>query len=145
MSRRVIDASIVAKWFVPEDHSEVALGLLDGNDELVAPDLLHAEFGNILWKKQRRGELHVEQATKAFAWLRAIPIHLHPAKSIWDLAFEIADEFGRSFYDSLYLALTVSQDCDLVTADRRLYNSLQGTALQARVTWVEAVIGGARA
>lgn len=137
--RHVIDASVAAKWFIPEDHSELALRLLEGNEELYAPDLLYAEFGNILWKKQRRGELLREHAAKAIAGLHAVPLRVHPSKSLLDLALDIASTLDRSVYDSLYLSLAFAKDCALVTADRRLYNGLQGTALQARVMWVEAI------
>lgn len=139
MKRRVVDASVAAKWFIPEEHSEIALRLLNGDDELFAPDLLYAEFGNIVWKKQRRGELQVEQAKKAVLGLRAVPIRVHASKSLLDLALEIACALDRSVYDSLYLSLAVTKDSVLVTADRRLYNSLQGTVLEPRVMWVETI------
>lgn len=142
MSRYVVDASVVAKWFIPEDHSEIALRLLNGN-ELLAPDLLYAEFGNILWKKRRRGELHVEQLLKAVAGLCAVPIRVEASSSIVVSAIEIACDLDRSVYDSLYLALAVAQNCELVTADRRLYNSLRGTVLHSRIVWVEAIAGEA--
>ena len=47
--RCVVDASVAAKWFAPEDDSPVTFGILD--HELLAPDLLYAEVANILWKK----------------------------------------------------------------------------------------------
>lgn len=39
MSRYVVDASVAVKWFVPEIHTDASLRLLDGNHELLAPDL----------------------------------------------------------------------------------------------------------
>ena len=45
----VVDASVAAKWLVPEADSPLAEALLD--DDLLAPDLLFAEVGNILWNK----------------------------------------------------------------------------------------------
>lgn len=44
----VVDASVVAKWYVPEIHTLAALKLLDGTYGLDAPDLLPSELGNIL-------------------------------------------------------------------------------------------------
>jgi predicted nucleic acid-binding protein len=32
-------------------------------------------------------------------------------------------QFGRSAYDSLYVALALDERCQLVTADRRLYDA----------------------
>ena len=56
MPKLVVDASVVIKWFVPEPFSLEARRILDdyraGSLDLVAPDLLNAEVGNIVWKKQ---------------------------------------------------------------------------------------------
>ena len=55
MRRRiVVDASVVVKWLVPEDQSLRAVSLRERFD-FAAPDLIHAEIVNILWKKARRG------------------------------------------------------------------------------------------
>jgi predicted nucleic acid-binding protein len=56
----VVDASVAIKWYVPEVHSETAACLLDGTHQIMAPDLLLPEFGNILWKKVQRGQISVE-------------------------------------------------------------------------------------
>jgi predicted nucleic acid-binding protein len=66
MRRYVVDASVAVKWFVPEIHSAEALRLLSLYCELLAPDLLPSEFGNILWKKTRRGEIRVPEAVETF-------------------------------------------------------------------------------
>jgi predicted nucleic acid-binding protein len=60
---RVVDASVVAKWFIPEPYKDNAERLLRDflNDriELTAPDLLIAEVGNLLWKRStlRKGDI----------------------------------------------------------------------------------------
>jgi predicted nucleic acid-binding protein len=66
----VIDASVAIKWFVPEPLSDQAERLLDGGDSLFAPDFLLIEFGNIIWKKVRLGELARGDADAALAALR---------------------------------------------------------------------------
>ncbi|MEO8383259.1 MAG: type II toxin-antitoxin system VapC family toxin [Acidobacteriota bacterium] len=57
MMKVVVDASVAAKWFLPEIHSDAAARLLDPTIALYAPDLIVPEFGNILWKKIRRAEI----------------------------------------------------------------------------------------
>ena len=57
MSKVVVDASVAAKWLVTESLSDKALALLGGPDDLISPDLLLPEVGNILWKKARAGDL----------------------------------------------------------------------------------------
>ena len=51
----VIDSSVAVKWFVVEPYSTEARRILDayqnGTLSFLAPDLINAEFGNIIWKK----------------------------------------------------------------------------------------------
>ena len=55
MSQLVVDSSVVVKWFVVEPYSTEARRILNdyqaGVLTLLAPDLLYAEVGNIIWKK----------------------------------------------------------------------------------------------
>lgn len=53
----VVDASVAVKWYVQEEHSVNAERLLDGSFELNAPELICPEFGSIIWKKYRKGDL----------------------------------------------------------------------------------------
>lgn len=57
MAKIVVDSSVIIKWFVGEPLSEEAWRVLEGYQSgtltLVAPDLLAAEIGNIVWKKHR--------------------------------------------------------------------------------------------
>lgn len=57
MSRYVVDASVAIKWFIPEIHSEAALGLRSSCVRLHVPALMTLELGNVLAKRIRRREL----------------------------------------------------------------------------------------
>ena len=52
-------------------------------------------------------------------------------------AWDLAERYDRSFYDSLYLALAINAECPLVTADLKFYNRLQAGPLAERLVWVE--------
>ncbi|MBC7912151.1 MAG: hypothetical protein H7Y30_16715 [Pyrinomonadaceae bacterium] len=55
MDNLVVDSSVAVKWFVVEPYSTEACRILDayqnGLLSFLAPDLINAEFGNIIWKK----------------------------------------------------------------------------------------------
>ena len=57
MDKAIIDSSVAIKWFVVEPYSDDARRVLNeyqaGTLSLLAPDLIYAEVGNIVWKKQR--------------------------------------------------------------------------------------------
>lgn len=137
MSRYVVDASITVKWFVPEVHTEASLRLLDGSHELLAPDLLLPEFGNILWKKIRLRELTFAEGRDILRGFLAVPVDLHLSQNLLEPAFEIANGIDRSVYDSLYLALAHLQNCRMVTADRRLHDVVHTGPFSDSIRWVE--------
>ncbi|MDT4965825.1 MAG: hypothetical protein QOJ64_562 [Acidobacteriota bacterium] len=51
MSLYVVDASVAIKLYVPEVHSPQAVRFFSDQHDLIAPDLMLSEFGNIVWKK----------------------------------------------------------------------------------------------
>jgi predicted nucleic acid-binding protein len=127
----VVDASVAIKWVVPEDGeaedgSDAALGLLERG--LLAPDLLLAEFANVMWKKARRGEIGASQAMEASSVLPAI-VSLVPAASYIDRALEIAIALDHPVYDCIYLAVAQTHDAPLATADRRLAERCRASPL----------------
>ena len=132
-----MDASVAAKWLLPEIHSEAAHRLLGGGRKLLAPDLLGAEVGNVLWKRWRRGELTAETVAAMLRDFRRLPLTLFPSDLLFEAAWEIAHALRRSFYDSLYLALAMSYRCPLVTADLKLWNALRGGPKGPLLLWVE--------
>ncbi|SRR5581483_1240579 len=137
MMKVVVDASVAAKWFLPEIHSDAAARLLDPAITLYAPDLIVSEFGNILWKKVRRAEITSVEAGEILHAFGALPLELSPSSALLAPAFELAVRLDRSVYDSLYLALAVAEECAMVTADAKFHSVLAASALAKHVRWVE--------
>jgi predicted nucleic acid-binding protein len=137
LTRYVVDASVVIKWFLPEVHTEAARRLLKDGLELSSPDLVRAEFGNVMWKRWRRGDLSAEAVDAALRSLGRLPLRIESSASLMGAAWDVARRFERSFYDGLYVALATQTGCPLVTADRKLYNSLRDGELARRLMWVE--------
>ncbi len=135
--RFVVDASVVVKWFVPEVHAEAARSLLREDFVLSSPDLVRAEVGNVLWKKWRRGEISSEVVEGVLRDLESFTLEIETSEPLLTTAWDVARRFDRSFYDGLYVALAERVDCQLVTADRKLYNSLREGDLAGRLIWVE--------
>jgi predicted nucleic acid-binding protein len=124
----VVDASVVAKWFLTEPDSEAALALLGAAfDPLLAPDLVIAEVANALWHKARRGDIGLAPAQEAVANLHAHFDEIVPASALAPRALSIAVELRHPVYDCFYLALAEARGAGFVTADRRLHAAVQGT------------------
>jgi predicted nucleic acid-binding protein len=137
LKQYVVDASASVKWFLPEIHSREALRLLNKDIELLAPDLIFAEFGNVLWKKWKAEEIDEVSAKKILFDFRRIPLVIISSEIILDVAWTIAERYQRSFYDSLYLSVAQTQECRLVTADKKFYNALKSTPLDKSLLWIE--------
>jgi predicted nucleic acid-binding protein len=133
MNSFVVDTSVAVKWFFPEDGSEAAVALLDGEHRLLAPDLIYAEFGNVIWKKQRRGVFDAEAAATMVGQFRAMPLDVHASVNLIDHALALAIETGRTVYDCLFAALAVRESSPFITCDERLVNALARGALAGRV------------
>ena len=133
MTALVVDSSVAVKWFVPEVLSDQAVRLLDGSFELLAPDLLFPECGNVLWKKISRAEIGIEEARDIVHALGRVPMRVVESGRLLEAALEIATTFRRTVYDSLYVALAVARDCAFVTTDDRLVTALSGGPLARHV------------
>ena len=119
----VVDASVAAKWLAPEPDSPQAEALL--TEDLIVPDLLYAEVGNILWKKQLRGEMDGATALVGARWLLQVPLQVHSSASLLADALALALQLQHPAYACFYLALAQRMDAPLVTADRRLHSRCQ--------------------
>jgi predicted nucleic acid-binding protein len=127
----VVDASVAAKWLLPvtgESLLDQANLLIKRHVrcelQLLAPDLIEAEIGNVLWKATRRKRISPADADTALQRFVELGIQTIPASSLLHRSLQIAIDCDRSFYDSLYVALALATKTDLITADERLVNAL---------------------
>ncbi|NEQ73984.1 MAG: type II toxin-antitoxin system VapC family toxin [Okeania sp. SIO2C9] len=95
MSKFVVDANVAIKWVIPEIHTEVALSLLDNQDNLLlVPDFFFPEIGNILWKRVRRGEMNITQAQLSLDTLKSVDIKVFPSEPLIKSALDITYIIG---------------------------------------------------
>jgi predicted nucleic acid-binding protein len=80
-----------------------------------------SEVRSSLHEAHWRGEVSLEQATRAVAALEASPIQVRAHKRLGSEAWRIADELGwAKTYDAEYVALASLLRCRLLTVDTRL-------------------------
>jgi predicted nucleic acid-binding protein len=139
----VVDASVAGKWLLPgasEPLQQQAVNLLrqsvDGQVRLVVPDFFWIEVTNLLCKAIRIGRCTRPAAEMAWSALRRHEIPTLPALPVLDSALDKAILYGRSVYDSIYLALALESGGELVTADEKL---VKAVGVRLPVIWLGAI------
>lgn len=124
MNAIVVDCSAIVPWFFPEEEEgaslEIRRRVTQAGMQLVAPDLLRAEFGNVAWKKVRRGLCSRDLAQKQIALFSRLPILYCTHEPVIGSAFELACREGVTVYDALYLVLARETEVGLATLDMRV-------------------------
>lgn len=137
MSILVVDASVGAKWYFEEPHSEAAWQVLDEENLLHVPQHFLLEMDSLIIKRMRRRLLSKPLAHGIRRNVQRLPLRVHETETLRNQAFEIAAKTGASLYDCLYVALAVHLDAQMVTADRHLHRAFQGGAFGRQVLWIE--------
>jgi predicted nucleic acid-binding protein len=139
----VVDASVAVKWlplFATEDLVDRAKNLLRrlANDEisLIVPELFWLEISSALCKAVRRKDCNPSEAHQAFIEIQLVSLKTLPSVDLVSTAQEIAIRYGRSIYDSLYVALAGTTGSEFITADEKLANAV---AAYLPVKWLGAI------
>lgn len=136
----VVDASVLIKFFIPEvlwEKAEQLNARASGGDlTLLAPDLIFAEVGNIIWKKHRLKELTRSEAEEITEAIVSLPLKIEASKTLLPLAVDVGLAYGITVYDAFYVSLAKVHETTLVTADRKLVEIAGKTDFKKHVAWL---------
>jgi predicted nucleic acid-binding protein len=125
----VVDASLTFRLVLPgpqqDPFSSLLAGWLRDGHVLYAPTLWLYEMTSALCKTVHFGELTPEEGQRALVLAQKLGIQLIPPDDDQaDLAFNWTIQLNRAAaYDSFYLALAETLQCEMWTADQRLHNA----------------------
>ena len=125
----ILDASVALKWVFQEQDSDKAQQIRtefqQGLHELLAPEIFPIEIAHVLSKACRTNQITPQRAEADLASIYSDLPQLFPSIPLLPRAFEISLQSRTGIYDCLYLALSEREQCELLTADMKLINSLQ--------------------
>ena len=131
MTAYVIDTSALAKFVITEEYTDLVRRIVSLHEaseiQLIAPDFLHIECANVLWKNALRSGDPIEDVITALNNLRGINIRIVPQEDLLEDALRLALGMNITVYDALYCALAQRENAEIITEDRRLRNALDDT------------------
>ena len=126
----MVDASVAVQWFAREPGSEASAALVEGNQPLVAPDIMPLEVANALWKKVRHGDVLAGDLQPAVTRILASDITLIPTLNLLERAVRLAFEISHPVYDCVYLVLAEERGAPLASLDARLRAAARARGLR---------------
>ena len=118
----VVDASVVAKWFVDEVHSEKAIELrdayIDNKIEIAAPEIMPYEVLDALKNTGLFKENELVMVARALSFYGFKLYTL--AGDLSERTVEVAVEKNVTIYEASYIALAEKLNAKLYTSDKEL-------------------------
>lgn len=127
-SEWVVDASVVAKWYLRDEEfvgqaDRLLDRYVDGAMKLATPHFTRYELANAVSRAARDGRLTEEDASAALVDFSRLGLAQDTDDDeLLFSALQVAARFSISFYDALYLSLAEERGVGLVTADVALYD-----------------------
>jgi predicted nucleic acid-binding protein len=119
----IIDTMVFAYALLHvEGKYEQALNALDSTTQIVVPDSLFAELGNVVWQWIKFQNLPLQTGLNALQDAEAMVDMTIISSQIRDLALELAVSNDHPFYDTLFVAAALQTNTEVITFDRRLAN-----------------------
>lgn len=119
----VLDASVGVKWFSDKGEAALrhALAIRDAHmaqeTMVVVPDLFYYEVSNAIIHKKH---IPTGAAQSAVSALFALALHTIPINAdILASSVKLSRQFHITVYDACYIAVALSSNCPLVTANPR--------------------------
>lgn len=129
----VVDASVVVKWFIPEQDHQNARALradyLDGAFDLLAPSCLSFEVLNAL---RYSDFFSADDLTAAAETVPKYGIRTIPFGGI-ERIVPCAETLDIPIYDAAYLAVAAEHETTMQTADEQLIETTHGTEYAAHI------------
>lgn len=123
----VLDASVIAKWFLGERGSEKALQYRDlhaaGKERIFVPGLLLYELANLFRYKQGFNREDTLRAFKSLSDFGLEVVHFYFDDAA--RAALLAERLDITVYDAAYVEVALRFNCLFVTADEKLFERVR--------------------
>ncbi len=131
----VVDASVVASWFLPDETDGKYESILNNIDKIKihVPSIFEHEFMNILLNAEKRKRLGHTTLIKILETVSRYPIEIKPSTAVLMESLsvlEMARAHDLTAYDAAYLELAMRLKIPLITYDKLLLNAARKLKLK---------------
>lgn len=124
----VLDATVVAKWYLPESDSDRAEALAE--HEICAPSVVRLEVLSAISRRHRMEGISTSDAEAMIAdWLEDLEnsaLKLWPYDEDLEQALRLSLRIRHAVMDCLYLACAMRLGTELITADENMFRRAKG-------------------
>ena len=127
----VVDANIIAYFFIPGEYSEIVEQVLRKDPKWVVPLLWRSEFCNILFKYIRFTKMDMGTAVKTAEAAQRFFSRGEFAVSFHKV-LELASQTSCSAYDCEYAVLASDLRVPLLTTDKKILKAFPNISISCR-------------
>jgi predicted nucleic acid-binding protein len=135
MAALVVDTSVSAAWFLPDESTPFTEAALSATaiDEVWVPSLWLLEIGNLLINAQRRQRITAAQRIELISSAEGLRLRVDREPVTLRSIDALADRHRLSTYDAAYLELAIRRQLPLATLDTALLAAMpvEGIAVPA--------------
>ncbi len=108
----IIDASVAAKWLLPDEQDVIALKIKDDfkhrNVYINVPITIFLEINNLLKSAYKSKRINYKQAINLNNRFLNLEFVVHSSKNLMKMTLQVAASLDISSYDASYIALAQS-------------------------------------
>ena len=118
----VIDTSALIRFYIPDgdlpkEFEQLIHDIERGTIVLIAPELIIAEIGQVIWKKWKQKVVNAQEAQDLLKAILDCPFRILSHREYIVPALAIAQANNLTVYDSLFLAIALRYKAELITVD----------------------------
>lgn len=133
----IIDASVAAKWYLPETGSEEAIELVESGADLTAPSLIQLEvlasITRCVREKRADAEITLVRCQRWQEFLDEGSMKIYATEDILPLALDLSISMKHPLQDCVYIALAKHFKAELVTADHLMAKHAKNISVKTRL------------
>lgn len=119
----VIDTMVFAYALLRvEGKYEQVIAAIETAEQIIVPDSLFAELGNVVWQWIEFRQLPLKTGLEVLEDAESLVDKIVPSAHIRELALELAVQASHPFYDTLFVAAAIKEQVQVITFDRKLVN-----------------------